>query len=147
MKVNAESNHLYTTQRAQTSTAASTNSTSFSSALTAATAETSTVKQADFTSMTRKEMFDWMNDQIRSGKMSLDESSPFLGMTMKISVATGHPVDMATDTTRINFVEKARLGIEAARANNDPDLAKRLQAAIETMRRQQGQALGVDTRA
>jgi len=97
--------------------------------------------------MTRKEMFDWMNDQIRSGKMSLDESSPFLGMTMKISVATGQPVDMATDTTRINFVEKARLGIEGARSNNDPDLAKRLQAAIEVMHRQQGQALGVDTRA
>lgn len=147
MKVNMESNSFYTTQRAQTSTTTSTNPASFSSALTAATAETSTVKQADFTSMTRKEMFDWMNDQIRSGKMSLDESSPFLEMTMKISVATGQPVDMATDTTRINFVEKARLGIEGARSNNDPDLAKRLQAAIEIMRRQQGQALGVDARA
>ena len=147
MKVNTESNHIYTTQRAQVSTAAGTNPASFSSALSAATAESSTAKQADFTSMTRKEMFDWMNDQIRSGKMSLDESSPFLGMTMKISVATGQPVDMATDTTRIDFVEKARLGIEGARSNNDPDLAKRLQAAIEVMHRQQGQALGVDTRA
>ena len=147
MKVNAESNHFYTTQRAQTSTTTSANPASFSSALSAATAETSTVKQADFTSMTRKEMFDWMNDQIRSGQMSLDESSPFLEMTMKISVATGQTVDMATDTTRINFVEKARLGIEGARSNNDPDLAKRLQAAIEIMRRQQGQALGIDARA
>ena len=147
MKVNTESNHFYTTQRAQTSTTASANSASFSSALTAATAETTTVKQADFTSMTRKEMFDWMNDQILSGGMSLDESSPFLGMTIKISVATGNPIDMATDTTRINFVEKARLGIEAARANNDPDLAKRLQTAIEIMRMQQGQAVGGDTRA
>jgi hypothetical protein len=81
-------------------------------------------------------MFDWMNDQIRGGKMSLDEGSPFLGMTMKISVATGQPVDMATDTARINFVEKARLGVEAARANNDQDLEQRLLAAIETMRRQ-----------
>lgn len=147
MKVNTESNNFYTTQRAQTSTAASTNSTSFSSALSAANTESTTAKQADFTSMTRKEMFGWMNDQIRSGKMSLDESSPFLEMTMKISVATGQPVDMDTDTTRINFVEKARLGIEGARSNNDPDLAKRLQAAIEVMRRQQGQPLGVDTRA
>ena len=147
MKVNMESNHIYTTQRTQASTAAGTNPTSFSSALSAATAESSTAKKADFTSMTRKEVFDWMNDQIRSGKMSLDESTPFLGMTMKISVATGQPVDMATDTTRINFVEKARLGIEGARSNNDPDLAKRLQAAIEVMRRYQGQALGVDTRA
>ncbi len=147
MKVNTELRHDYTTQRQQPSTTANTNSASFSSALTAANADTPTVKQADFTSMTRKDIFDWMNDQIRSGNMSLDEGSPFLGMTMKISVATGQPVDMATDTARINFVEKARLGVEAARANNDQDLEQRLLAAIETMRRQQGQALGGNTRA
>jgi hypothetical protein len=147
MKINTEANHLYPSQRAQTSTAASTAPSSFSSALAAAATETPTVKQADFTSMTRKEMFDWMNDQIRSGKMSLDESSPFLGMTMRISVATGQPIDMTTDTTRINFIEKARMGIDGALSRNDPDLAQRLQAAIEVMRRQQGQALGVDTRA
>lgn len=146
MKVNTESNHFYNTQSAPTPSAA-TNPASFKSALSAATAEVSSSKKADFTSMTRKEMFDWMNDQIHSGKMSLDESSPFLGMTMKVSVATGQSVDMATDTTRINFVEKARLGIEGARSNNDPDLAKRLQAAIEVMLKQQGHALGVAARA
>ncbi len=137
MKVNTESNHFYTKKLAQTSAATNTNPTSFSSALVAASAETSTVKQADFTSMSRKEMFDWMNNQIRSGKMSVDESSVFLGMTMKISVATGQPVDMDTDTTRINFFEKVRLGIEGALSNNDPDLVNRLQAAIEVMCRQQ----------
>ncbi len=135
MKVNTESNHFNITQRAQASTAENINSASFSSALTTATAETAPVKQTDFTSMTRKEMFDWMNDQIRSGEMSLDESSPFMGMTMKISVTTGQPANMATDTTRINFIEKARLGLEAARANYDPDLAERLQTALEIMRR------------
>ena len=147
MKVNTEPNHFYTTQRSQNSAATSTSPASFASALIAATAETSTIQQADFTGMTRKEVFDWMNDQIRGGKMSLDESSPFLGMTMKVSVTTGQPVEMATDKTRINFVEKARSGIEGARANNDPDLAKRLQAAIEVMLRQQGRALGVGTSA
>lgn len=147
MKVSTDSNHFYATRAAQPSTAAGTDRASFSAALTAATVETSTVKQADFTSMTRKEMFDWMNEQTGSGKMSLDESSAFLGMTIKISAATGQPVDMATDTTRIDFIEKTRLGIEGARSNNDPDLVKRLQAAMEVMRRQQGQALGVDTRA
>ncbi|MFQ6333508.1 hypothetical protein [Methylophilus sp. 3sh_L] len=137
MKVNTESNHFYTTQSGSTPSAA-TIAASFKSALSAATAEASSPKQSDFTGMTRKEMFDWMNEQIRSGKMSLDESSPFLGMTMKVSVATGQPVDMATDTTRINFIEKARLGIEGARSNNDPDLAKRLQVAIDVMLKQQG---------
>lgn len=66
---------------------------------------------------------------------------------MKISVATGQPIDMVTDTTRINFMEKARLGIEGALSSNDSDLAKRLQAAIGIMNRQQGQAIGVDIRA
>ncbi|ODU51310.1 MAG: hypothetical protein ABS92_00105 [Thiobacillus sp. SCN 63-374] len=146
MKISTE-NHLYTSQRARTPTATSTNLTSFSSALAAATAETPTVKQAVFASMTRQEMFDWMNDQIHSGKMSLDESSPFLGMTMKISVATGQPVDMATDTTRINFIEKARLGIEGALSRNDQNLAERLQMAVEIMHRNQGQAISIDARA
>ena len=147
MKINTEASHLYTNQRAQALTAENTNPTPFSSALATATAEVPVVKQADFTSMTRQEIFDWMNSQIRNGTMSLDESSSFLGMTIKISVATGQPVDMATDTTRLNFMEKARLGIEGALSRNDPDLAKRLQAAIDIMTGQQGQAIAADTRA
>jgi hypothetical protein len=111
-----------------------------------ATAGAAGVSQADFSNMTRQEMFDWMNDQIRSGKMSFDERSPFLGMTMKISVATGQPVDMATDTTRINFPEKARLGIEGALSRNDPGAAKRLQAAIDIMLKNQEQTVRVGTR-
>lgn len=66
---------------------------------------------------------------------------------MKISVATGQPEDIATDTTRINFLEKAWLGIEGARSRNDQDLVKQLQTAVEIIRQQQGQTLGVDTRA
>lgn len=97
--------------------------------------------------MTRQEMFDWMNQQIRSGKMSLDESSPFLAMTVKISAATGQPVDMASDGTRVNFIEKARLGIDGALSRNDADLAKRLQLALDIMHRTQGQTIGVDVRA
>jgi hypothetical protein len=54
---------------------------------------------------------------------------------------------MATDTTRVNYFEKARLGIEGALSRNDPELAQRLQGAIEIMYRQQGQTLGVDAHA
>ena len=147
MKIGTETTHVYTTQRSQSVVAKDAGVQTFSSALEIATNETPAVKQADFTSMTRQEMFDWMNNQIRSGKMSLDESSPFLGMTMKISVATGQPVDMATDTTRINFVEKARLGIEGALSRNDPDLAKRLQAAIDIMKKEQGQTIRINAQA
>ncbi|RXJ86414.1 hypothetical protein CRU93_08905 [Arcobacter sp. CECT 8985] len=121
------------------STTANTSKSSFSSVLAdATTVETPVVKQADFTSMTRKEMFDWMNEQICNGKLSLDDSSTFLGMTMKISVISGHPVDMNTDDTRINFIEKARLGVENALSRNDLNLAARLQVAIEIMNRHKG---------
>ena len=147
MKINTDSNHAFSTQRAPTGTATNTQPTSFSSALAAATAETPPVKPADFTSMTRQDLFDWMNGQIRSGNMSLDESTAFLGMTMKVSVATGQPVDMATDTTRINFMEKARAGIEGALSRNDPDLAKRLQLALTNMQKHLGPTNGSDTRA
>lgn len=137
MKINTENN--YFNQHTQISTTANTSKSSFSSLLAdATTVETPVVKQADFTSMTRKEMFDWMNEQICNGKLSLDDSSTFLGMTMKISVISGHPVDMNTDDTRINFIEKARLGVENALSRNDLNLAARLQVAIEIMNRHKG---------
>lgn len=94
--------------------------------------------QVDFTNMTRQEMFDWMNQQIRSGKMTLDESSPLLLMTMKISVETGETVDMATDTIRINFIEKAYSGIDGALSLNNQELADRLQTVLEIMQKNQG---------
>lgn len=87
----------------------------------------------DFTSMTRQDLFDWMNEQLRSGEMSFDESSPFLGMTMKISAATGEPVDMATDTAPINFTEKARQGIEFFQSHFDYAAADALQTALDRM--------------
>ncbi|RXJ97454.1 hypothetical protein CRV00_01070 [Malaciobacter molluscorum] len=135
MKINTENNYLYNNQYTQKSSNLSNNESSFSSVLAATTAESSTNDQVDFTNMSRQEMFDWMNNQIRNGKLSLDDSSAFLGMTMKVSVS-GHPVDMSTDATRINFIEKARLGAENALSSNDLDLAKRLQIAIEIMNRQ-----------
>lgn len=157
MRIDTVTSHQYSSQRTgpKNSIESNNDSASFASILNTKVAQSASTdlsesknfNRADFTSMTRQEMFDWMNDQIQTGKMSLDESSPFLGMTMKISVATGQPVDMGTDTTRVNYVEKARLGIEGALSRNDLDLAKRLQAAINIMNRQQGQAIGVDTRA
>lgn len=147
MKISTETSPLYSAPRTQPSSKPGASPSSFSSALAAATSQTLSARSADFTSMTRQEMTDWMNEQIRTGKMSLDESAPFMGMTMKISVETGQPVDMATDTARINFIEKARLGIEGARSLNDQKLAERLQMATDRMHRSQGQAIGGDVRS
>lgn len=56
--------------------------------------------------MTRQEVADWMNGEIRRGRMSPDDGAPFLGMTMKIAAAT--------DATRTDYLEKARRSIEGA---------------------------------
>lgn len=102
------------------------------------------VTTTDFTGMTRQQLFDWMNSQIKSGAMSLDQSTPFLGMTVKIDTRTMQPVDMASDATPVNFMERARGGIAGALSRGDQDSAARLQAALETMQRYQGQITRVD---
>lgn len=147
MKISTETSPLYSALRTQPSSTPGTGPSSFSSALAAATGQTPSARSADFTGMTRQEMTNWMNEQIRTGKMSLDESAPFMGMTMKTAVETGQSVDMATDTTRIDFIEKTRLGIEGARSLNDQKLAERLQRAMDKMHRSQGQAIGGDERS
>lgn len=112
-----------------------------------ASGSSSGISKTDFTGMTRQQLFDWMNSQIRSGAMSLDESTPFLGMTLKIDAQTMQPVDMASDTTLVNFMDNARQGIAGALWRGDQDSAARLQAALDTMQRYQGQVTGVDITA
>ena len=104
-------------------------------------------KVFDFTSMTRKDLMDWVNEKITSGEMSLDESSPFLVMTLKISEVTNEPVDMETDTTRIDFIEKAFAGIERAMLDNDSETAESLRFSRDIMLMYQDKDLGVDTLA
>ncbi|MGC7404267.1 hypothetical protein ACPWR0_21600 [Pandoraea pneumonica] len=103
--------------------------------------------QLDFTSMTRQQMRDWTNEQIRSGKMTLDDSAPLMAMTMKISVDTGIEVPAESDTQRIDFTDRARQGIAAAQSRNEPENAKRLQTALDILLKHQGETFGVDTRA
>ena len=101
--------------------------------------------QADFSHMTRQGLADWLNSKIRSGEMSLDDSTVFLGMTMKIPVDAGRggPIGL-DDQEPVNFVQKAQDGMVWARQNNDTGLLKRLETALNVMRQDQGQVRGVD---
>lgn len=105
------------------------------------------VSRLDFTSMTRQQLFDWMNGQLRSGAMTFEESVPFLGMTLRVDAATGRPVDMASDPTPVDFMRRARDGVAGARSFGDLAGAARLQAALATMQRLQGDVSGIDIRA
>lgn len=157
MKINSEASYLFANRAQSTNSANRANgAASFAATLAekiqgaasaTASAGTADVKQADFTNMTRQEMRDWMNNEIRSGKMTLDESSPLIGMTMKIPVGGGSEIPAAGDNERIDFTKRARLGIEGALSRNDPEAAKVLQSALDIMMKYQGQTIGVATRA
>jgi hypothetical protein len=138
MKVDTAASALFSDPRNLSGTRAETRE--FEAMLSARTADTRETADGsaegeapDFTSMTRQDLFDWMNGELRSGEMSFDESSPFLGMTLKISAVTGEQVDMATDMSRIDFTEKARHGIEFYQLHFDDASADALQAALDRM--------------
>jgi hypothetical protein len=153
MKVDAGANYVYAGQRSQPSNTDDSASTLFSTALAAAQAGDSKAdngtKQVNFTSMTRQEMRDWVNTQIRNGEMSLDDSRPFMAMTMKMPVNGGFGGELAMegDTVRYDFIQKARDGIQGALSRNDKVSLKMLESAISIMQDKQGQAISVDTRA
>jgi hypothetical protein len=146
MRIDAGS-YLYRSSQASAATAPQAFADTAETAKSGGNAESSGVTKADFTGMTRQQLFDWMNGQIRSGAMSLEESTPFLGMTLKIDARTMQPVDMASDTTPIDFMDRAKQGIAGALSRGDQDGAARLQAALGTMQRYQGQVTGIDFRA
>lgn len=154
MKIDTSTSRLYASQSAQLSTASDDTSASFSAALSTATAGASTsdaedAEQTDFTSMTRQEMQDWSNEQIRSGNMSLDEGLPFMAMTMKIPVGGGTAGELqaSDDGERVDFTEKVRAGIEGAMSRNDEDTRTMLEKAMETMQQYQDENSSDDARA
>lgn len=139
MKVDlAGTNSLYASQRLQ-DRMGDRLAVPFSAAMASAQADgskqTDSVQQTDFSSMTRQEMRDWVNDQIRSGNMTLDDSTPFVTMTMKMPVGGFAEVDAATDGERIDFTQRARSGIEGARSRNDDVTAKLLESVLQIMQR------------
>jgi len=87
----------------------------------------------DFTNMTRQDMRGWVNNQIRSGQMSLDDSRPFMAMTMKIPVGGNDELPADSDNVRYDFTQKVRAGIEAALTRNDTATLQMLQSASRTM--------------
>jgi len=146
MRIDGPTTYLYTGQRTQPATSGAATTTSFAEAL--STTQAGGVKQTDFTNMTREDMRDWVNSQIRSGQMSLDDSRPFMAMTMKIPAggAAGE-IPAASDNTRYDFTQKVRDGIDGALSRNDDTTLKMLASAMSIMQKEQGQAFGLDVRA
>ena len=154
MKIDTSTSRHYASQSTQISAASDDTSASFSAALSTATAGASTsdaedAEQTDFTSMTRQEMHEWSNEQIRSGNMSLDEGLPFMAMTMKIPVGggTAGALQASDDGERVDFTEKVRAGIEGAMSRHDEVTRGMLEKAMETMQQYQDETSSADARA
>ncbi|MBD8662005.1 hypothetical protein IFT59_01960 [Rhizobium sp. CFBP 8752] len=152
MKIDTATSRRYASQSTQTSAASDDTSASFSAALNTADASTSDAEdaeQTDFASMTRQEMQEWSNEQIRSGNMSLDEGLPFMAMTMKIPVGggTAGALQASDDGERVDFTEKVRAGIEGAMSRHDEVTRGMLEKAMETMQQYQDETASDDARA
>lgn len=80
-------------------------------------------------------MFEWMNEQLRTGKMTFDESTPFLGMTI------GHEID----NRPVNYLQKIQGGIEAAAWRGDPKEKAMWEMALNIAERYQYQNIGIST--
>ena len=87
----------------------------------------------NFTDLTRWELRDWVNTEIKLGYMTVEESMPFMAMTVKISAETGQPVDIETDKERCDFIAMAQGGVEGALERGDLAVADRLRAALKMM--------------
>lgn len=104
------------------------------------------VQSTDFTSMTRKELFDWMNFKIKSGEMSFDESTTFVSMTLSFSDNVNGTTGL-DNTEHVNFVDAVQKGIRFAQQRNDSEMVERQQNTLRIMDRYQGEIRGVDIRA
>lgn len=146
MRIEARASDQYAKQGPQLS-AVDRSATAFSDALKASHIDD--VRHADFASMTRQEMRDWVNNQLRSGEMSLDDSRPFMAMTMKIRVDSGSGGELSpgSDGNRYDFTRKVREGIHDAKSRNDETSLKMLESALQTIQRYQGQPIGIGTRS
>lgn len=145
MKIDAATNYLYSSQQTQSSV----NSYRIQSADAGSTATKTDTKEADFNQMTRQELRGWVNEQIRSGEMSLDDSRAFMAMTMNIPVNAGATGELlaADNGEAVNFMQKVRDGIEGALSRHDKDTLSMLQTAMSAMQQHQGRTIGINTKA
>ncbi len=107
--------------------------------------KTSGVSQTDFTNMTNQQMRDWINGQIKSGQMTLDESSSLIGLTMDSPVGSNDLSSGNSDS--INFLQKIQGGLDGAKSRNDAAGQQTLETAMNLLQKHQGEITKVDISA
>lgn len=97
------------------------------------------IEPADFTHMTRQGLLVWMNPKIKSGELSLDDTSPLLALTLKMPFSGA--LAGLDNQDYANFMHVEKDGLVWAQKNNDPSTLDLLQSALEAMQPYQGQGI------
>lgn len=151
MKIDGGASYLFASQHAQAKSAARFEAKGAFDALLAKETERSeptvsvTIEQTDFTNMTRQGLHDWMNEQLRSGNMTVDESTAFLGLGGLVR-ADGGAVGDRWQGERVNFIDLAQNNLAFYLQRGDQAAADRLQKALDLMAQSQGQIARFDAR-
>ncbi|WP_027177507.1 hypothetical protein [Maridesulfovibrio bastinii] len=95
--------------------------------------ETNDQEKPDFSSLTRSDLMDWVNDEIKSGRMTVKDSTPFVSLSLGSADENGKPINIADDTNKYDFIKLAQNGIEGALYFGETDLAESLQYALGIM--------------
>ncbi|AWB07004.1 hypothetical protein A6A40_18115 (plasmid) [Azospirillum humicireducens] len=99
----------------------------------------------DFTHMTHKGIFDWMNEKIRSGEMSFDESTTYVSMS--VSNIAGSDRLTLDNERQVDFLQRTKDGMDWAQKLGNADLYKRLSTALKTMQDYQDKPDGLSLKA
>lgn len=102
----------------------------------------------DFTNITPQKFQSTMNALIKSGKLSLDETSPLVVMVptalSKVAYDGQAPTAYAQPN---NFISMIQNGIDGAKSRNDTANVQSLTVALHALQKLQGTSLGIDTHA
>lgn len=84
-----------------------------------------------FSSMTREALFEWMNEKIRSGELSVSDSAGLLVLTGKGTIRVD--ADQTNTEEHVNFFRVAEEGIATAKIRRDADTGALLHSALRVM--------------
>ncbi|MBJ7441710.1 MAG: hypothetical protein JHD35_22195 [Sphingopyxis sp.] len=89
----------------------------------------------DFSQMTRDQLFQWMNDRIKGGALSLDDRAGLLGLTGCGAIgAPSADTAPASDQDQLNFFQIAQDRVAAARHRREGSVEAIYQTALAVMR-------------
>lgn len=102
----------------------------------------------DFTNMTPRQLQGTINNLIKSGKLSLDDSSALVGMVPTALSKVHYDGHAPTAYEQpSNIIARIQDGIEGARSRGDTANVDSLMKALGALQKLQGSVIGVDLRA